>query len=200
MVFNQLLDLDRFLLLAINQGLRKPVFDRLMPLISGTWPLIPIAGIGALCILFWGPPRAKRALLACVAVVIIGDSLNTHVLKRMFDRPRPYNTLAQVRVYDRQWFSPGTIPLDDSRSFPSNHAVNISAAAVIFIYYFRRWRLLAAAVVLLVCFSRVYLGVHYPSDVLVGLLIGTALGGLFLFTASRVRQTWRNYFSSRAKP
>src|SRR5205823_11994767 len=101
-------------------------------------------------------------------VATLGGLLLNYVLKAGFNRPRP------------QIFISGTHAV--SSSFPSGHAM--SAAVVYSMVAFLAARLqktwiartatrgIAMLLIFLICFSRVYLGVHYPSDVLAGLIVG----------------------------
>jgi len=70
------------------------------------------------------------------------------------------------------------IRCSNSFAFPSNHASNTFAAATLISLCFRNTALLALALALLVCYSRVYLKVHYPSDVLGGAIYGSLIGYL----------------------
>jgi undecaprenyl-diphosphatase len=63
-------------------------------------------------------------------------------------------------------------------SFPSNHAANCFAAAAVLSWYFRRWRALFYTLAGAIAISRVALGVHYPSDVLAGAILGYFVGWL----------------------
>ena len=106
----------------------------------------------------------QRATFAALGAVAAAGILVT-VLKELFDRGRP--PVAGIEAV-------GVIP--DSASFPSGHSATAFAAAVavgLFYPKLRRPLLMLAAVVAL---SRVYLGVHYASDVLVGSLLGVLLG------------------------
>jgi undecaprenyl-diphosphatase len=66
-------------------------------------------------------------------------------------------------------------------AFPSSHATNISAVAFLFSYFYRKGTLWFISIALLVGFSRIYVGVHYPGDVLFGFIVGCSLSILVLF-------------------
>jgi len=111
--------------------------------------------------------------VARLAAVGIAATLVSTLLKRLFSRPRPYLAHGEIAL--------GAQPLDRF-SFPSGHTLHaVALSAVAFVHY----PLLAWALVpftLLVAWSRVALGLHYPSDVLAGAAVGGALawGALFL--------------------
>jgi membrane-associated phospholipid phosphatase len=119
----------------------------------------PLTGVAAIAAVVLGRPRA--AALAVLAVA--GAELLQLGLKQLFGRPRPsvFPQLEQIT----------------SAAYPSGHAlVSASLAfALVAICWRRRWRVpvtvLATLYVLAIGFSRVYLGVHYPSDVLAGWLL-----------------------------
>lgn len=129
-----------------------------------------------------------RAWLPClVAIAAVGaaaglaDLISSGILKHLFERPRPSHEPALIGLVRI---------LHDYRGgqfgFPSSHAADTMAVAVSTLFLLRRsalsrqW-LVACYVVLplyvaINCYSRMYLGVHYPSDIAVGLLIGLAVG------------------------
>jgi hypothetical protein len=99
--------------------------------------------------------------------LIIGDGLVINTIKHAVARPRPFLGLEDVMR---------RVGIGESYSFPSAHAANwFSATMILFIYYRRTiWVMLPFAA--LVGLSRIYNGVHYPSDVLAGMIIGSAYG------------------------
>jgi undecaprenyl-diphosphatase len=124
--------------------------------------------------------RAHRPVLptaALVAGTVWGADLVTLALKRLTGRERPYETVLEPDPLVRA---------DLGLSFPSGHAATSFAGAVLLAYLFRR---LAPALLLLatlVAYSRVYVGVHYPADVLAGAAVGT-LVALVVIAVVRLR-------------
>jgi undecaprenyl-diphosphatase len=107
---------------------------------------------------------------------VVFDKASNVFLKELIQRPRPYVDLDGVR----QLVGSG------GGSFPSNHALNNAAAAAIIGSLYPRWAWLAAGVAFVIGFSRIYVGVHYPSDVVGGFAIG-AIAGLGLVRLARRR-------------
>jgi undecaprenyl-diphosphatase len=136
--------------------------------------VMTIVGVAALFLWNTGHKHSARLLLAAVAGSIL---LNT-VLKLFFQRPRPLVFLWQTTVA--------------SSSFPSGHAMSATVCYGTVAYLVarlqrHRWaRALtlggAVLLILLICATRMYLGVHYPSDVIAGMLIGLAWAGFCMAT------------------
>lgn len=108
-------------------------------------------------------------LVCLILSVAASDLIGSQVLKPAFDRPRPNVAGLDVNL---------KAPHHGGRSFPSNHAANMFALATFLSLVFRRgaWAYLAFAA--LVGYSRIYVGVHYPLDVVAGALLGGATGYL----------------------
>lgn len=171
-----LLTLDRELFRFVNSSLRNPVFDRLMPFASGNPFFFPALLTLGLVMAWRGERRTWLCALMLALILPLGDGLVTNMLKHALMRPRPFLTLPDVHLL---------VGRSGSGSMPSSHAANWFAATFIAFIYFRRsiWILLPCGVV--VAFSRVYNGVHYPSDVLAGAILGAgyAAAGLWLLDA-----------------
>ena len=115
-------------------------------------------------------PRLRAPAWQVVLAVVLAQGIVDHGLKPIIARPRPFVSDATSRVVGYQ---PRTY------SFPSGHSASSFAAATVFAFALTRrraatiWTLAAT-----VAFSRVYIGVHYPLDVVVGALIGVLIGVL----------------------
>jgi len=181
-IMNFLEQLDHRLFFLINSGMGREWLDKIFEELSslGTWTI----GIVAFAFLADSGRRVfGRHLLVLLVVLVVASPLST-TLKRIVRRPRPLkqfqeqieNGTLTVRIVERK--SPSR------RSFPSGH----SMLAFYFMTYvalcrpsYRFWALLLAA---LIAFSRVYVGLHFPSDCLVGSLLGAA-GGWVAWLAFR---------------
>jgi len=175
-----LLSLDTALFHFINGTLANPFFDWLMPVLSGNnvpWLWAVILGVPVL--LYFGSARLRLCVFLMVLVVALGDPLVIGTFKNTVGRPRPFVVLRDARLFGHPglgYVTPlpdGTLPPTANRhSMPSAHAANwFALATVAFLYYRRsaRWLFPLAAAI---AFSRIYNGVHYPSDVTVGAILG----------------------------
>lgn len=179
--------MDESLFRFINQKLANPVFDVVMPFLSGNRLFVPAVILVVLLMLWRGGCKGRIYVLIVGIVLGLGDPFVCNPLKRNFERPRPFLTLPDVR-------RPGTdkvalvkndvsdVQAPKSRryynSMPSGHAFNWAALAVLTLIYFRKsWRFMLP-LALAISFSRVYNGVHYPTDVLAGF----ALGAVYAFS------------------
>ncbi|MBI4825821.1 MAG: glycosyltransferase family 39 protein [Nitrospirae bacterium] len=152
--------MDTSLFFFINKALQNGFFDLIMPFISNRsyLPFLLIVG-------YEFSKERKRTLFVlslCVLAFALGDS-SANILKHLFERPRPCHALEGVRLLTA---------CGSSFSFPSGHAVNSFAIAAVFSHFFRRTAFLTFTLAILVAFSRIYIGAHYPSDVLAGAIWG----------------------------
>jgi undecaprenyl-diphosphatase len=197
--------LDTNLFLFVNRSLANPFFDWLMPILSGgngiknDFLIMAIAiGIALLC---FGKQRARLCVLLLVFIVATNDGLICNTLKHVIARPRPFVTLPEARVFGiigKGYVSPeineyGVDMAADKgshNSMPSSHAANWFAATMTLFLFYRKsiWFMLPLA--LSVSFSRVYNGVHYPSDVLAGAIIGA---GYAAAAAIAIESAWQHF-------
>lgn len=161
---------DRALFLAINNRLASPMGDGLMTLATIAGDVTVWAVFGSMAIILWDTENAKRRM-AAYAMALIATGLLLIAVKEVVDRDRPFEYFkAGIDAGEIQINAPHQMLV--ARSFPSGHTQAAFTAATFFILYYRRHcgALLVAA--LLVGFSRIYLGAHFPADVVFGALLG----------------------------
>ncbi len=174
-------DLDTSLFHWVNPTLSNRVLDVLMPFCSGNAFFVPVFLLICIGLACRGGWRGRICVVMVVLAIGLGDTLVCNTLKQLIARPRPFHDILDVHL-------PPGVGRTESGSMPSSHAANwFAATAILFIYYRRSlWFMLPAALV--VSFSRLYNGVHYPSDVLVGAILGAGYGVAGVWTCDAV---WR---------
>jgi undecaprenyl-diphosphatase len=172
-----------------------------MPILSNIkYFYIPLAAVWLFLITRKGF-RARSLAVGIVLLITFSECVATDILKPLVGRPRPYDALSHVHRYESGVGWTITPELEEprhgeSQSLPSAHATNIFAAALLLTYYFWRWWAAFYVVAFLVAYSRVYLGVHYPLDVLAGAVVGTLCGILAVYV---IKATGR-FFEKRRLP
>ncbi|MCB9257395.1 MAG: phosphatase PAP2 family protein [Chitinophagales bacterium] len=172
---DQLLSLDYYLFRLINQGMSNVFFDFLMPILRNKTTWYPLYILSAIVLVSKWKWQGLYLILFAILSLALSDLISSQVLKNLFARTRPC-LLVELST---------TINLlldkcSGAYSFPSSHAANHFALASFFAYSFRKH---ALRFVLLfwasaICFAQVYVGVHFPSDVLFGALLGLSFGYL----------------------
>ncbi len=168
--------MDLYLLLLLNQTLSNNGLDVFFAWISQSLLFSTPVLLAVLAFLTWrlGKDGFNFWLLA-ILLVVLGDQLGG-VLKQLIGHPRPCAELSEVvRQVDTIFFVNCSGRLN---GMPSNHALNyfLFVAFSSYVLRNRRWIAGFGMLAILVALSRVYLGVHYPSQILLGALIGTLMG------------------------
>lgn len=179
------LDTDIFLWLNSFHSL---YFDVVMKMASGrlVWAVLYASLLFALWRTF-GWKVTVVFTLCTVAAVALADQISASVLRPMFERMRPSNPDNPISsmVHIVSNYRGGRY------GFPSCHAANTFAVATVMALLFGKWRfsIFIYLWALLNCYSRIYLGVHYPGDLLAGLLIGSICGAVMYLVAVRLAKT-----------
>lgn len=180
--------IDRLLFSFFNRTLANPVFDVLMPFMTDlnkhTISFV-IVGLILLALIIWGGKTGRIVVFGLILVVALTDQLNSSVLKSIFYRPRPCHFVNDIFNIENVRLLVGC---GGGRSFPSSHAANNAAVATFLSFYYPRlkWWFISFAVI--IGFSRIYIGVHFPSDVLAGFFVGILCG--YIIIAIMVSSDW----------
>ena len=176
-MLDALYQLDVTVFYFINHTLSNPVFDKFFPFITEVknWYIAYI--ILFLILVIKGGRLGRVAAVGSLLLVVTSDQLSSYFIKHLVERIRPCNVLPDVRLL---------VGATQSFSFPSSHAVNNFAAAMYFYKIFPKYKWSFFIVAFLLAFSRPYVGVHYPSDIIAGAIIGMLIGYLFSIIAIKV--------------
>lgn len=162
---------DTKLFLFFN-GIHSPFFDPIMAFITAkeTWYPLYLALIGF--IIYRYKKRCWIIIPCIILVVVLADQISVKMFKEVFHRLRP------SRLEDLKPFIHLVGKKGGKYGFVSSHAANSFAAATFLAFLFRNriftWSILSWAAI--VSYSRVYVGVHYPGDILCGAILGMVIG------------------------
>ncbi len=202
---SNLLQIDRTCFTWINTGCSNPIFDVTMPSITHlgdaatVWLWIVFIGL----LMVWQlahstetDQQCKRQPGAIIKAVVLFSLYMALIhgittgactgLKRLCNRSRPFlQQTVMLRI------SPATASvLANEGSFPSGHSTNAFMIAALLAERVRKKRYYPYCMAGLVAFSRVYLGVHYPADVIVGSCLGLSITWVMLFFHRKVLQKY----------
>ncbi len=169
-------NIDVAIFYFVNHGLANPFFDKFFVFITNVkhWFLLYI--YLWLMLIFKGGKKGKITAFAIILLIVVSDQISSHLLKNLFGRVRPCNALENVRTL---------VACSRSYSMPSSHAVNNFAAATFLSALYSKYKKIFFTIAVLIAFSRPYVGVHYPSDIFAGALLGIAIGYGFAYVLKK---------------
>jgi len=197
--------MDEHVFYLVNHFWARPGLDRVMAVASSWdfwWPFLVL---GVLAVLAFGGFHARVMLVVAGLAVGVTDGIVVDSLKGIVGRPRPHEVLYGARTLDlakakprflaigkplREEFSQPGIRPPHGNSFPSGHAANNFALASVVAVFYRRFGWLAFFPAAVVSYSRIYVGSHWPLDVVVSCLIGAGVG---LLVTAGLEASWRRW-------
>ncbi len=172
-----ILEWDRSLFIKLNSEWTNPFFDAVLPWLRNASTWAPLYLFLFFFVVMNFKSKAVWWILLFVVTIALTDMTGTYVFKHTIERFRPCRDpemIPYVRLLLKQ--------CGGGYSFVSNHAANHFGMATFFYISFRkiipRWAWIGFILAALVCYAQVYVGLHYPLDVLGGAVLGLLLGGL----------------------
>lgn len=170
--------MDTELFLFLN-GLHADWLDPIMIFISGKLTWLPFYLVLLFLLIKNYKKQSVLVIISIILLIICSDQISSSVFKPLFERPRPcHNEAIKDLVYLPNGHCGGAY------GFISSHACNAFALAVFITQMLKQYYSKIAWVMFvwasLVAYSRIYMGVHYPGDVLVGAVVGAIIGWGFV--------------------
>ncbi len=170
--------MDASILLFIQDNIRNPILDPIMKGLSflgnkgAFWVLLTI-----ILLIF---AKTRKAGLASLIAIILTFVVNDLLLKNMVARIRPYEVIEGLTII---------VAKEHSYSFASGHAAIAFASSVgVFRYLPKKASVCLVVLAALIALSRLYVGVHYPTDVLAGTVIGIVFGLIASFAVMKITE------------
>lgn len=158
-------NLDQSILFFIQMNFHFPILNQIMILFSEAgnrgfiWILISLILLIS--------KKTRYIGLVTLGALILSAIMGELILKHLIERPRPYVDFPAVQLLADK---------ASSSSFPSGHTASAFAAAYVLSRYLKKWAPLFWLIAIVIAFSRLYLFMHYPSDVVAGIVIGLLCG------------------------
>ena len=180
--------IDLAIFYFFNHTISTGFLDKFFSIITNVnnWYITYLILLGIL--FFKGGRIGKIAVLGIIVLITVTDQTGYKLLKEFFERARPCNALSNVLT---------PLGCTGSFSFPSNHALNNFAAAAFFSKLFPKYKIVLFVSASLVAISRVYLGLHYPSDIIAGAALGMIFGYIFALAVLKINEHLNNRMLSK---
>lgn len=173
-MFLRIQSFDTAVLNFINSYFHNSVLDRIMPLITyiGNMGLIWII----ISVVLLVNKKYRKTGIMVIGTLIMASVLGEGIIKHLVQRPRPCVDIPAFKLLIAK-------PL--SYSFPSGHTTSSFAAAGILMKEFKRYRIYIILLASMIAFSRLYLDVHYPTDIIGGIILGLLCSIIANFLVTR---------------
>ena len=171
-MLNKIIELDKAVMIFFNKSITNSLFDFIMPIITSKDFLTVIGILLIFYLAVFCGKKGRITILVLVFAAGSSDAICAQLIKPWVGRIRPsheFNEFINLLVSKGgKW------------SFPSNHAANSFAFATVLSYFFEQKKVVLYTLASIIAFSRVYVGVHYPLDIICGAIVGYILSWFVL--------------------
>lgn len=182
-----MVNIDVALMHFFNVTLANPVTNLIMPIITHEWFVRIFLLSCALAALIFGGKHGRITFVILILTVILTDQISSQIIKPAVGRLRPCKTLDWVNIL---------VNCSSGKSFPSSHAANSFGQAAIWLWRYPKYKWFFIVAAILISFSRVFVGVHYPFDILTGAAVGTTCGLIMFISIKLINQVKSSYKSA----
>ena len=171
-MLEQLISLDKKLMIFFNKTISNSFFDIIMPIITNQNFLASIALVLILYLVIYSGIKGRITILILIVAAGFSDAICAQIIKPWVGRIRPsYEFIDFINLL---------VSKGGKWSFPSNHAANSFAFATTLSYFYKKYKKPLYISACAIAFSRVYVGVHYPIDIIAGSLFGYTITWIVL--------------------
>lgn len=167
---------DNAVMAFVQEHFHNPATDAVFPVVTYLGEAGILWIVLSVILLFF--KKTRRCGVYALTAIALGFLVGELGLKNIVCRPRPY----QVNPPD----APLLIPFPGGYSFPSGHSASSFAVATVYFHFSKKWGVPALILAGLIAFSRVFLFVHWPTDVLAGAAFGVLVALLVLWLAPKL--------------
>jgi len=190
-MLENIIQIDQNLFYFINKNLANSFTNLAMPIITDVKTWIPIFAIFCIYQIWKGGTYGRLCVATILLGILVCDQLNSNILKEIFNRPRPCHFLLDINLL---------VGCGIGKSFPSSHAANSMMAVTVIALFFKKHKYWLPSLAILVGISRIFVGVHFPFDVLVGWLVGAGVGFFIFWLTNFLFKKYNFYLKNKNKP
>jgi len=171
-MIDTIVEIDKQIMVFLNKTISNPIFDFIMPIITNQNFLVFFGLILIGYLAYFGGKRGRITIVLLLIAASFSDAICFQIIKPWVGRIRPSHEFYE---YINLLVSKG-----GKYSFPSNHAANSFVFATVLSYFYDKNRISLYILASTIAFSRVYVGVHYPLDIIFGSIIGYIISWIIL--------------------
>ena len=171
-MIDTIVEIDKQIMVFFNKTISNPIFDFIMPIITNQNFLVFSGLILIGYLAYYGEKRGRITIVVLLIAASFSDAICFQVIKPWVGRIRPSH---EFYDYINLLVSKG-----GKYSFPSNHAANSFVFATVLSYFYEKNKTFLYILASAIAFSRVYVGVHYPLDIVSGAIVGYIISWIIL--------------------